>query len=127
MPWQANFQNVQGPDLPIVVDFRNPQYDARAAYLQDYEAWNLGYFLYFRFDEWNWIPKKALGQYNREWSNHQLEILLAADAKSLFFCMHDTTQQNFFLGLQDVVSCWLSRTNSGRPYHQQYTYHCGIQ
>jgi len=41
--------------------------------------------------------------------------------------MCDTTQQNFFFGLQDVVSCWRSGTNSGRHYRQQYAYHCGIQ
>jgi len=66
MPRHANFQNVQGLDLPIVADFGNPAYDASTSHLQAYEAWNLGRFLYFRFHERNWIPKKALGKYNRE-------------------------------------------------------------
>ena len=41
------------------------------------------------------------------------------------FRMRDTTQQNFFLELHDVVSCWLNGTRSGRNYRQQYAFRCG--
>jgi len=64
-----------------MVDPRNPNYDTGIPHLQLYEYWNLGRFLYFQFDERNWIPKKALNQYNREWSQHQLGLHQAREAK----------------------------------------------
>jgi hypothetical protein len=120
MPRHASFQDVRAQILPIIVDVGNPNYDPGVPHLQLYEYWNIGRFLWFRFDERNWIPKKALTQYNREWPHHQLGLHQATEARRVFFRVRDTTQQNFFQGLADVVNTWLSETRSGENYRVQY-------
>jgi hypothetical protein len=121
MPRHASFYDIGRLDIPTVVDFGNPRFDPGIPHLQLYEQWNLGRFLYFRFDERNWLPKKAIAQYNREWPHHQLGAHLAIEAKRIFMRVRDNTQQNFFLGLADVVTSWLDATNSGQLFRQQYT------
>src|SRR5437868_104658 len=121
MPRHASFTNIPRLVLPVVVDIGNPNYDPGVPHLQLYEYWNVGRFLYFRFDERNWIPKRALTQYNREWPHHQVGLHQATEARRIFFWVRDNTQQNFFQGLSDIVSAWLNDTISGQHYRLQYS------
>jgi len=121
MPRHGSFQDVPRLVLPVIVDFGNPNYKAGISHLQLFESCNLGRFLYFRFNERNWIPKKALNQYNREWTHHQLVLHQARDTKWIFFRIRDSTQQNFLQGLADIINVWLSDTISGQYYRLQYS------
>jgi len=96
MPRHANFQNVDRLDLSIMGNFGIVQYNPNVPNIQLYQYYNVGRFLYFRFDERNCKPKSALQLYNQEWLHHQLGVHLSAEAKRVFFRVRDSTQQNFF-------------------------------
>lgn len=121
MPRHASYLDIGQLHIPQINDFGNPQFDATIPHLQLYETWNVGRFLYFRFDERNWLPKKAIAHYNREWPHYQLGPHLVNEAKRKFLHIRDNTQQNFFLGLASVVTSWLDATRSGKLYRQQYS------
>jgi hypothetical protein len=84
-----------------------------------YEYYNIGRFLYFRFDEKNWIPKKALHHYNREWAHLAIAIHQGPEAKRIFFRVRDNTMSSFMTGLREVINLWLY-TYSGVRYQDQY-------
>ena len=123
MPRRANYTNIPRIALPVVVQFGNgnpAEYDGVLPNLQCYEYNQIGRFLYFRFDDKNWIPKKALGHYNREWVRLQLGIHDGNPAKRIFFQVRDNTMSNFVTGLAEVVNLWLDGTESGANYRAQY-------
>jgi len=123
MPRHGSFQDVPNLVLPVIVEFGNPNYEAGISHLPLFESWNLGRFFYFRFDERNWIPKKALNQYNWERTHHQLALYQPHDAKSIFFQLRDSIQQNFLQDIADIINVWLLDTISarGQYYRLQYS------
>ncbi|KAF8434019.1 hypothetical protein BGX38DRAFT_1221143 [Terfezia claveryi] len=73
--------------LPVIGKFGhvNPaDYDPAVVRLHMYEYYDIGRFLYFRFDEKNWIPKKAIYHYNQEWAHLAIPLHQAIEAKRVF-------------------------------------------
>ena len=123
MPRRANYTNIPRIALPVVGAFGNynpAEYDEVLTNLQCYEYYQIGQFLYFRFDDKNWIPKKATGHYNREWVRLQIGIHDVNPVKRIFFQVRDNTMSNFMSGLAEVVTLWLDGTESGANYRAQY-------
>ncbi|KAF8433849.1 hypothetical protein BGX38DRAFT_1221702 [Terfezia claveryi] len=99
MPCRANYTEIERLRLPVIGKFGhvNPaDYDPAVVRLHMYEYYNIGQFLYFRFDEKNWIPKKAIHHYNQEWAH--LAIPLHKP---------DNTLASFMTDLREVIELWL--------------------
>ncbi|RPB18302.1 hypothetical protein L211DRAFT_124634 [Terfezia boudieri ATCC MYA-4762] len=129
MPRRANYENIPRLRLPIIGNFGNVNpgdYDPAVVRLHMYQYYNTGQFLYFRFDEKNWIAKKAIHHYNREWAHLAIPLHQAPEAKRIFFQIRDYTMSSFMTGLKEVIELWL-RTFSGVKYQDQYIYHRGVQ
>ncbi|KAF8451391.1 hypothetical protein BGX38DRAFT_1183101 [Terfezia claveryi] len=122
MPRRANYTEIERLRLPVIGKFGhvNPaDYDPAVVRLHMYEYYNIGRFLYFRFDEKNWIPKKAIHHYNQEWAHLAIPLHQAVEAKRVFFRVRDNTLASFMTGLREVIELWLS-TFSGVKYQDQY-------
>ena len=119
MPRRANYTNIPLIALPVVAQFGNvnpAEYDGVLTNLQCYEYYQIGRFLYFRFDDQNWIPKTALGHYNREWVRLQVGIHDGNPAKRILFQVRDNRMSNFMTGLAEIVNLWLDSTESAPNY-----------
>ncbi|KAF8441825.1 hypothetical protein BGX38DRAFT_1203680 [Terfezia claveryi] len=122
MPRRANYTEIERLRLPVIGKFGhvNPaDYDLAVVRLHMYEYYNISQFLYFRFDEKNWILKKAIHHYNQEWAYLAIPLHQAIEAKWVFFRVRDNTLASFMTGLREVIELWLS-TFSGVKYQDQY-------
>ena len=111
MPRHSSYIDIARLRLPMVGNFGNinhGDYDPAVVRLHMYEYYHIGRFLYFRFDERNWIPKKALHYYNREWEHLAIPIHQSSEAKRIFFRARGNTRSSFLTGLRNVINLWLN-------------------
>ena len=108
MTRDANYTYMPLMALPAVAQFSNVNLagsDPVLTNLRCYAYYQIGRFLYFRFDDQHWITKQALGPYNRQWVRPQLGIHDAHPVKLIIFQLRDNTMLNLMTGLAEVVTC----------------------